>query len=91
MRLREGIAEEYRANRITLLGAVSMRIGRTVVASLFPLTGSVAALVGPLFPLVFPDAAGMSSVPILYQDVECLSLGQRHRDDAGAALLAVSV
>ena len=45
--------DEYQANSITLIGAVSMGTGVMIGAGIFALTGQVAELAGPLFPLAF--------------------------------------
>ncbi|MGE0333934.1 MAG: APC family permease [Gammaproteobacteria bacterium] len=52
--------EDYKANSITLLGAVSMGTGVMIGAGIFALTGQVAELAGPLFPLAFLAAAGVT-------------------------------
>ena len=52
--------EGYQANSITLLGAVSMGTGVMIGAGIFALTGQVAELAGPLFPLAFLAAAGVT-------------------------------
>lgn len=45
--------DEYQANSITLVGAVSMGTGVMIGAGIFALTGQVAELAGSLFPLAF--------------------------------------
>lgn len=52
--------EGYQADSITLLGAVSMGTGVMIGAGIFALTGQVAELAGPLFPLAFLAAAGVT-------------------------------
>lgn len=52
--------DDYKANSITLLGAVSMGTGVMIGAGIFALTGQVAELAGPLFPLAFLAAAGVT-------------------------------
>lgn len=52
--------EGYQANSITLIGAVSMGTGVMIGAGIFALTGQVAELAGPLFPLAFLAAAGVT-------------------------------
>ena len=44
---------EYKANSITLRGAVAMGTGVMIGAGIFALTGQIAELAGPLFPLAF--------------------------------------
>jgi len=45
--------EEYQANSLSLIGAVSMGTGVMIGAGIFALTGQVAELAGNLFPLAF--------------------------------------
>lgn len=49
--------DDYKANSVTLLGAVSMGTGVMIGAGIFALTGQVAELAGALFPLAFLAAA----------------------------------
>src|SRR3546814_3357890 len=51
----EGIlmAAAYKKNSITLPGAVAMGTGVMIGAGIFALTGQIAELAGPLFPLSF--------------------------------------
>ncbi len=44
---------EYEANSITLLGGISMGTGVMIGAGIFALTGQIAELAGPAFPLSF--------------------------------------
>jgi amino acid transporter len=44
---------EYKKNSLTLLDAVSMGTGVIIGAGIFALTGQIAELAGPLFPLAF--------------------------------------
>ena len=53
---------EYRKNSLTLRGAVAMGTGVMVGAGIFALTGQVAELAGPLFPLAFMAAAGVAGL-----------------------------
>jgi amino acid transporter len=52
----------YRKNSLTLRGAVAMGTGVMVGAGIFALTGQVAELAGPLFPLAFLAAAGVAGL-----------------------------
>jgi amino acid transporter len=45
--------DQYRQNSITLIGGVSMGTGVMIGAGIFALTGQIAALAGPWFPLSF--------------------------------------
>lgn len=45
--------DEYQANSLSLIGAVSMGTGVMIGAGIFALTGQVAELAGNLFPLAF--------------------------------------
>ena len=47
------MAETYAKNSITLLGAIVMGTGVMIGAGIFALTGQIAELAGPLFPLSF--------------------------------------
>ncbi|MBU2358165.1 MAG: APC family permease [Alphaproteobacteria bacterium] len=47
------MAETYAKNSITLLGAIAMGTGVMIGAGIFALTGQIAELAGPLFPLSF--------------------------------------
>ena len=44
---------EYKANSITLIGGISMGTGVMIGAGIFALTGQIAELAGPWFPLSF--------------------------------------
>lgn len=48
---------DYEKNSLTLIGAISMGTGVMIGAGIFALTGQVAELAGPLFPLSFLLAA----------------------------------
>ncbi|MCF3595032.1 APC family permease [Rhodobacteraceae bacterium LMO-12] len=47
------MVSEYKANSITLSGAIAMGTGVMIGAGIFALTGQIAQLAGPLFPLSF--------------------------------------
>ena len=47
----------YRENSLTLVGAVALGTGVMIGAGIFALTGQMAELTGPLFPLAFVAAA----------------------------------
>jgi hypothetical protein len=47
------MADAYKKNSITLLGAIAMGTGVMIGAGIFALTGQIAELAGPLFPLSF--------------------------------------
>ncbi len=49
----EEMKQKYQPNSITLAGAVSMGTGVMIGAGIFALTGQVAELAGPLFPISF--------------------------------------
>lgn len=53
---------EYRENSINLGGAVAMGTGVMVGAGIFALTGQIAELAGPLFPLAFAAGAVATSL-----------------------------
>ncbi|WP_061963044.1 APC family permease [Demequina aurantiaca] len=57
-----GTKDSYRENSLTLRGAVAMGTGVMVGAGIFALTGQVAELAGPLFPLAFLAAAGVAGL-----------------------------
>ena len=47
------MANDYEKNTITLLGAIAMGTGVMIGAGIFALTGQIAELAGPLFPISF--------------------------------------
>jgi amino acid transporter len=49
----ENRSDTYREGSITLGGAVAMGTGVMIGAGIFALTGQIAQLAGPLFPLAF--------------------------------------
>ena len=49
--------EQYKANSLTLIGAVAIGTGVMIGAGIFALTGQVAELAGDLFPIAFLVAA----------------------------------
>lgn len=51
---------DYKAGSITLGGAVAMGTGVMIGAGIFALTGQIAELAGPLFPLAFIAGAGIT-------------------------------
>jgi amino acid transporter len=51
----------YEKQSLTLLGAVSMGTGVMIGAGIFALTGQIAELAGPLFPVAFVLAAVISA------------------------------
>lgn len=51
------MASEYKANSLTLSGAIAMGTGVMIGAGIFALTGQIAQLAGPLFPLSFVAGA----------------------------------
>ncbi|UPU87544.1 APC family permease [Demequina sp. TMPB413] len=53
---------EYREGSLSLRGAVAMGTGVMVGAGIFALTGQVADLAGPLFPLALLAAAGVAGL-----------------------------
>lgn len=53
---------KYREGSLTLRGAVAMGTGVMVGAGIFALTGQVAELAGPLFPLAFVAAGGVAGL-----------------------------
>jgi amino acid transporter len=55
------MADDYKENSITLPGAVAMGTGVMIGAGIFALTGQIAQLAGPLFPLSFIVGAIMSA------------------------------
>lgn len=55
--LGDGVSSDYKADSITLTGAVSMGTGVMIGAGIFALTGQIAELAGPWFPLAFLAAA----------------------------------
>ncbi len=54
------VKADYKANSITLGGAVAMGTGVMIGAGIFALTGQIAELAGPLFPLAFIAGAIVS-------------------------------
>ena len=84
------MAETYAKNSITLLGAIVMGTGVMIGAGIFALTGQIAELAGPLFPLSFVVGAIVTAFSSLhlYQDVECIPVCGWHRDDTEKGLRA---
>lgn len=56
-----GSSGAYEAGSLSLVGAVAMGTGVMIGAGIFALTGQVAQLAGPLFPLAFVVAAVVSA------------------------------
>ncbi|GIG53912.1 APC family permease [Demequina activiva] len=56
------MADTYREGSLSLRGAVAMGTGVMVGAGIFALTGQVADLAGPLFPLALLAAAGVAGL-----------------------------
>ncbi|MBD8524398.1 APC family permease [Pseudomarimonas arenosa] len=54
--------ESYTQNSITLKGAVAMGTGVMIGAGIFALTGQIAELAGPLFPLAFVAGALVTGI-----------------------------
>ncbi len=52
-----GRSAQYKENSLTLTGAVSMGTAVIIGAGIFALTGQIAELAGPIFPLAFLVAA----------------------------------
>lgn len=66
---------DYEKNSITLPGAVAMGTGVMIGAGIFALTGQIAELAGPLFPLSFVVGAIVTSFSAYtYIDVERVSV-----------------
>ncbi len=53
---------QYKKNSLTLVGAVSMGTGVMIGAGILALTGQIAELAGPLFPLAFLAAAVVTAL-----------------------------
>ncbi len=53
---------DYKKDSITLVGAISMGTGVMIGAGIFALTGQIAQLAGPLFPLSFVAGAVVTAV-----------------------------
>jgi amino acid transporter len=56
-----GSSGAYKAGSLSLVGALAMGTGVMIGAGIFALTGQVAQLAGPLFPLAFAFAAVVSA------------------------------
>ena len=59
------MAMDYKKNSITLPGAVAMGTGVMIGAGIFALTGQIAELAGPLFPLSFVIGAFVTAFSML--------------------------
>ena len=57
----ENMNSDYKKGSITLGGAVAMGTGVMIGAGIFALTGQIAQLAGPLFPLAFVVGAIITS------------------------------
>ena len=55
-------SSSYKAGSISLGGAVAMGTGVMIGAGIFALTGQIAQLAGPLFPLAFVAGAVVTSL-----------------------------
>lgn len=77
------MASEYREGSLSLKGAVAMGTGVMVGAGMFALTGQVADLAGPLFPLAFLAAAGVAALGA-YSYVK---VTRQHPDAGGIAMI----
>lgn len=56
------MSSEYRAGSLSLAGTVAMGTGVMIGAGIFALTGQIAELAGPLFPVAFIVAAVISGL-----------------------------
>ncbi|WP_200807361.1 APC family permease [Demequina sp. NBRC 110053] len=77
------MAAEYREGSLSLKGAVAMGTGVMVGAGMFALTGQVAGLAGPMFPLAFLAAAGVAALGA-YSYVK---VTRKHPDAGGIAMI----
>lgn len=58
----DAMSSEYRAGSLSLAGTVAMGTGVMIGAGIFALTGQIAELAGPLFPVAFIVAAVISGL-----------------------------
>jgi amino acid transporter len=73
---------KYKANSITLTGAVSMGTGVMIGAGIFALTGQIAELAGSWFPLAFLAAAVVSG----FSAYSYIKMSNAHPSAGGIAM-----
>lgn len=77
------MADDYREGSLTLRGAVAMGTGVMVGAGIFALTGQVADLAGPLFPLALIAAALVAGLG----SYSYIKVTRKHPSSGGIAMI----
>ena len=74
---------DYEPNSITLAGAVAMGTGVMIGAGIFALTGQIAELAGPLFPLSFVVGALVTA----FSAYTYIKMSNAHPSSGGIAMI----
>ncbi len=74
---------EYQENSITLAGGISMGTGVMIGAGIFALTGQIAQLAGPLFPLSFVAGAVVTA----FSAYTYIKMSNAHPSAGGIAMI----
>ena len=74
---------DYKANSITLRGAVAMGTGVMIGAGIFALTGQIAELAGPWYPLSFIAGAIVTA----FRDYTYIKMSNAYPSSGGVAMI----
>ena len=75
--------EGYKAGSLSLLGAVAMGTGVMIGAGIFALTGQIAELAGPAFPIAFLIAAFISG----FSAYSYIKVSNKYPSSGGIAMI----
>jgi amino acid transporter len=79
----QAVEQDYKPNSITLVGAVSMGTGVMIGAGIFALTGQIAELAGPWFPLSFVAGAIVTG----FSAYSYIKMSNAHPSSGGIAMI----